>query len=416
LVEFSYKAVNSSGGHITGSVEAVDRKSAVVNLAQKGHFVTEFFESAESEPISDTENVSLDFSQLFKFGTRKVTGKDILAFTGQLSAALRAGLPMLEALEIICQQQHKVTVRDILNDLIKGVSSGKSLSEAMAQHKNIFSSLYLSMIRVGETGGILDKTTGQLVEILTREEKIKTSMKNASMYPLLVLIVGLVSVVIIITWVLPNIISTISEGAAILPWPTRFLLAAGDFLKAYGFWFMAVLIVLGYLFGKWIKGPGRIHWDTFKLKIPILGHVLRAIAVGRFAKTLGALTKGGVEILESLKVVHGTLGNSLLESGVDNVIEKVKSGSSLAGPLGESGYFPPLLVQIVSIGEQTGRLDELLLGAGETFDEEADAAITKFMAIFPAILIVLLALVIGFIIMAILLPIMMMGIGTGVFS
>ena len=157
-----------------------------------------------------------------------------------------------------------------------------------------------------------------------------------------------------------------------------------------------------------------MQWDAFSLKIPILGPVLRTIAVGRFARTLGALTKGGVTILEALAVVRDTLGNEVLAREIDTVAEKVKRGDSLADPLEQSGYFPPLLIQIVAIGEQTGKLDELLLNAADTFDTEADAAISRFMAIFPAVLILLLAVVIGFIIAAALLPIVTMSIGAGV--
>jgi len=289
----------------------------------------------------------------------------------------------------------------------------------MAKRKELFSPLYLSMIRVGETGGILDETSAQLAGILSRDEKIKTNMKNASAYPIFVLCVGLASVVIIITWILPRIIGTISEGGILLPWPTRMLLGMSEFTKAlltkvYG-WIILVLIGAGlYYLIRWTKSEGRVKWDAFKLKIPILGSVLRTIAVGRFARTLGALTKGGVIILEALSVVRDTLGNELLGREIDAVAEKVKRGESLAEPLGESGYFPPLLVQIVSIGEQTGKLDELLLNAADTFDTEADSAINRFMAIFPAILILLLALVIGFIIVATLLPIVVMTVGGGV--
>ena len=177
------------------------------------------------------------------------------------------------------------------------------------------------------------------------------------------------------------------------------------------------LVIAGlYYLRRWTKSKGRIQWDSYKLRIPILGSVLRTIAVGRFARTLGALTEGGVTILEALGVVRDTLGNELLGREIDSVAEKVKRGESLAGPLGESGYFPPLLVQIVSIGEQTGKLDELLLNAADTFDTEADSAVNRFMAIFPAILILLLALVVGFIIAATLLPIVTMSLGAGTIS
>jgi type II secretory pathway component PulF len=420
LGQFSYKAVDKGGGHVTGTIEASDRRSAVVTLANKGQFVTDLAEAAQAPSVKGGEKATLDLSRFVRFGSRRITSKDILAITTQLSTALRAGLPLLNGLELIREQQHKVATREMLGQLVNAVSSGQSLSEAMAKHEKVFSPLYLSMIRVGETGGILDETSAQLGMILGRDEKIKTNMKNASAYPIFVLCVGLMSVVIIITWILPKILETISGGISVLPLPTRILMAVSGFTKGlfttfFG-WLVIALIVGGlYYLIRWTKSEGRIKWDTFKLKIPILGSVLRSVAVGRFARTLGALTQGGVIILEALSVVRDTLGNELLGREIDAVAEKVKRGEPLADPLGESGYFPPLLVQITSIGEQTGKLDELLLNAADTFDAEADSAINRFMAIFPALLILLLALVIGFIIAATLLPIVVMELGGGMF-
>ena len=412
---FSYKAVNRAGEHITGTVEAADRRSAVTVLADKGHFVTDLAEQAEAAVAREGLERALKLPPLLRFGSGRITGKDILAMTSQLSTALRAGLPLLNALHIIRDQQHKPAMRRMLDSLAGSVSGGQSLSEAMTEHGRVFSPLYISMIRVGETGGILDETTEQLARILGRDEKIKTSMANASAYPLFVLCLGLVSAVLVVVWILPKVIGLISGGVTILPWPTRLLMWLSEFLKLYG-WLVVVLIIAGgYYFVRWIRGGGRVKWDAFKLRVPILGSVLRSIAVGRFARTLGALTKGGVTILEALGVVRDTLGNELLARQIDEVTEQVKTGTSLASPLGSSGHFPPLLVQIVSIGEQTGRLDELLLNAAETFDGEADAAIAKFIAIFPAVLILLLALVIGFIIAATLLPIVMMSLGPALY-
>jgi len=417
LGRFKYKAVDKGGGHVTGSVEATDRKSAVVALADKGHFVTELIEKSRGSAVEDTEKTGLNLDKYVKFGSRKVSSKDILAMTKQLGTALRAGLPMLNGLALILEQQHKTGMKEMLGDVVQAVSSGQALSEAMAKHEDIFSPLYLSMIRVGETGGILDETTGQLAGILARDEKIKTSMKNASAYPIFVMGIGLISVTIIIGWILPSIIKTIDVGVA-LPLPTRMLMGMSVFLrvlftKVYG-WFAIVAIIVGfYKLTKWAKTKGRVQWDTFKLRIPILGSVLRTIAVGRFARTLGALTEGGVTILEALDVVRDTLGNELLGREIDVVAEKVKRGEPLAEPLAESGLFPPLLVQITSIGEQTGKLDEMLLNAAETFDAEADSAINRFMSIFPALLILLLAIIVGFIIVATLLPILMMQLGGG---
>jgi len=414
---FSYKAVEQGGGNVTGMIEAADRRSAVAALADKGQFVLELAQEAQATSDNGEKKAELDLSRLLNFGSRKVTSKDVLAITNQLSTALRAGLPLLNALEIIRDQQHKQSTKDMLNELVKSVSSGKSLSEAMARHENTFNPLCLSMVRVGETGGMLDETTAQLATMLSREGKIKSNMKNASAYPIFVLCIGLVSAVIIITTVLPRILGMLGDAIA-LPMPTRVLLGLSDLIKslfttAYGWVILAVTVVGLHLLRRWIKSDGKLKWDSFKLKIPILGSVMRTIAVGRFARTLGALTKGGVTILEALSVVRDTLGNELLGREIDAVAEEVKRGESLAGPLGSSGYFPPLLVQIVSIGEQTGKLDELLLNAADTFDDEADAAINRFMAIFPAIMILLLALVVGFIIAATLLPIVVMQFGAG---
>lgn len=417
---FSYKAVDQGGGHVAGTIEAVDRRSAVVALTEKGHFVTELTKDVRSHSPDDSQakTAASDVGQLFKFGSRRVSSKDVLAMTTQLSTALRAGLPLLSGLELLRKQQHKIATKDLLGDLVDAVSSGQSLSEAMAKHEKVFSPLYLSMIRVGETGGILEHTSVQLADMLTRDEKIKTNMKNASAYPIFVLCLGLVSVIIVITVILPKIIGTLGADLAVLPLPTRILMGISGFIQglftSFLGWIVLVAISVGfYRLIKWVKTTGRFQYDTFKLRIPILGSVLRTIAVGRFARTLGALTMGGVTILEALGVVRDTLGNELLGREIDTVAEKVKRGEPLAEPLGESGYFPPLLVQIVAVGEQTGKLDELLLNAADTFDAEADSSINKFMSIFPAILILLLALVIGFIIAATLLPIIAMELGGG---
>jgi len=412
---FSYKAVDQGGARVAGTVEATDRRSAVATLTGQGHFVTELIENihrSESAAKKPSESTSL-----LGLGSKRVSSKDILTVTTQLSTAVRAGLPLLNCLELIRKQQRKPAMQSLFDDLIDDVNSGKSLSEAMAEHPRVFSPLYLSMIRVGETGGILEATSAQLAAILNREEKVRTNMKNASAYPIFVLSIGLISAGVIVTWILPGIVSTLDVGAA-MPAPTRILLSVSGFLRSLfttvaGWVTLVGAFVALSVFRKWTRTTGKLQWDAFKLRIPVLGSVLRTIAVGRFARTLGALTQGGVSILDALAVVRDTLGNDVLAREIDQVAEKVKRGESLADPLEESGYFPPLLVQIVAVGEQTGKLDELLLNAAETFDTDADAAVTRFMAVFPAVLILILALVIGFIIAAALLPIVMMSLGAG---
>jgi type II secretory pathway component PulF len=415
LGQYSYKAVDQSGGHVAGVVEAADRRSAVTALTGRGHLVTELVEKGQHRDAGAPVASGFTLPSLTR---RRVSSKDILAVTTPLSPAVRAGLPLLNCLDLIRKQLHKPGMRGVFDDLVKSVNAGKALSEAMAEHREVFSPLYISMIRVGETGGILEQTSAHLAMILAREEKVKTDMKNAAAYPIFVLTIGLISATIIVTVILPKILATVDIAAVALPMPTRILLGASDFIRAlftsFTGWVVLLMMVAGLiLFRWWTKTGGRFAWDSFRLKVPVLGSVLRTTAVGRFARTLGALTKGGVTILEALGVVRDTLGNEVLARRVDQVAEEVKRGESLANPLEASGDFPPLLVQIVAVGEQTGKLDELLLNAAETFDTDADAAINRFMSIFPAVLILVLALIVGFIIAAALLPIVNMSLQAG---
>jgi type II secretory pathway component PulF len=397
---FEYKAVDSGGKACKGVIEASDRKTAIALLSQKGQFAMELAvthaEGRAAVAKSDT-------------GSKRrirVSGRDILAISTQLTTAIKAGLSVLDALLIIRDQQTKPAVIAMLNELIEQVNSGKPLSDAMASMPKIFGPLYISMVRVGETGGILEQTMDQLVKLLGREEKIKSNIKNAAAYPIMVLLVGLVSVVVMLIWILPKIISTIGAERATLPMPTQILLWFSDFLAYYGWLLAIILVVGGYVFRKWKDSPqGKLSWDTFKLRIPMVGDVLRTLAVGSFARTLGSLCKSGIPIVEGLLVVRDTLGNEAMAVQIDMVCAEVKAGKPVAEPLGRSGMFDKLLVQIVSLGEQTGRIDELLLQAADTFDDQADAVLVRFAAILPAILILMLAAVIGFIIAATLLPI-----------
>ncbi len=417
MTQFQYKAINKQGVSVAGTIDAMDRGGAVAVLSDQGRFVTEMSEMAlKAQSLrAGVDSVGMPSSSMS--GGGRISGKDLVAITSQFCTALKAGLPLMKCLELLRDQQKKPGPHGVLDNLVQTVSAGQSLSDALAGHPKVFSPLYVSMIRVGETGGILEQTTQQLAGILKRDDKVRTSMKSALAYPTFVLCLGVISVAIIVTWILPNVMSNLDVDAAMLPWPTRVLMASSSMSKGL-LTTMSGWIGLGVvgclIFGavRWIKREGRTSWDGFRLKIPILGHVLRTIAVGRFARTLGALTQGGVTILEALSVVRDTLGNEVLGAQIDLVAEEVKRGESLAVPLDACGYFPPLLVQVVAVGEQTGTLDELLLNAAETFDEEADAAISRFMAVFPAVLILLLAVVVGFIIIATLLPMVTLQLGS----
>jgi len=403
MATFVYKGVDAGGQSITGTVDAVDRKAAISELAQRGQFAMEL---AEGKAAGGLFAAVRGTTRAVPHKGGAIRSKELLAMMGQLATALKAGLPILNALEIIKSQQQKESMYKLLEEMVATVSSGDSLSESMERRPELFDQLSISMVRVGETGGILEQTVEELVKLKHREEKIKGDLINAAAYPVFVLSVGLLSMVVILVWVLPKIINTIGIATEMLPLPTRMLMGLSHFLVGWG-WACVIAVMIGLsFFKKWKQSPeGRFGWDGFKLKLPLFGPVVKTLAVGRFARTLGALTKSGVTILEALLVVRDTLGNEVLGRQIDEVSSQVRTGRSLAEPLEQSGMFPALLVQIVSMGEQTGRLDELLLNAADTFDETADTVMNRFLALFPAILILLLAMAIFFIIVATLLPI-----------
>jgi len=410
VVEYSYKAVDSEGNTVAGVVDAANRKAAIGALSLQGRFVLDLAEAKGLMGKIYTAKIAQ--KSIFSLSGR-IHSKDILAVTSQLSAALRAGLPLLEALKIIAAQQSRPKLKELLSNIAEEVSSGDSLSAVMAKRPAVFSRLYVSMIQAGETAGILEQTMQQLTELLSREEKIKTNMKTASVYPVSVLVAGLISVVFIVAFILPRVFDTLG-AETVMPLPTRILIGISDFFRSYGLFLLVGFIGGWFCFRRWKQGEqGRLRWDWFVLHFPVLGSVIRSISVGRFARTLGALTKGGIGILESLAVVRDTLNNEVLGRSIDAVTEKVRTGHSLADPLKDSDLFPPLLVQIVSVGEHTGKLDEMLLNAADTFDEQADSAVQRLLALFPLFMILILAVVIFFIIMATLLPIMMMTMGEG---
>lgn len=410
MAQFFYKAVDSQGRDINGSIDATDRRSAVAALADNGHFVTELAEGTLEHNAAQQPGLSL--AKIIPFAPGRIRGKEVLTMTSHLATALHAGLPLFNALEIIRQGHKPGPLRELLGELSEAVSAGKSLSEAMEEHRDVFSQLYISMVRVGETGGILEQTLSELSKLMEREEKIRSRMITAATYPAIVLIIGLLSAFVVVTWIMPAILDAIAGGMVVLPLPTRMLLALSEFIKQFGWLVFIIIAAAAYWFMRFRNtAQGRLKIDSWKLRMPIVGSVLRSIAVGRFARTLGALTKCGITIIEALNVVRDTLGNEVLAKKIDTVTEEIRTGHSLAEPLGKVGDFPPLLVQIVSIGEETGKLDELLLNAADTFDSQADEAIERFMQIFPVLLILFLGAVIGFIIAATLLPILTMGLG-----
>ncbi|MBN1554208.1 MAG: type II secretion system F family protein [Phycisphaerae bacterium] len=401
MASFTYNAMDEAGQAVSGSIDAPNRGEAIAQLAARKIFVTDI--QAGSDTPASKDGLSWSFPR-----RRRVPRRARAAMLRQIATALQAGLPLLSALHVVYEQADSNAMKTLLHDLAQRVQAGESLSDAMAAHGRDFSALDVSMVRVGETAGVLDEVMGHLADFAEHDMDIREKVRSAATYPIFVLCLAAVSVVVIITAILPRVMGTVMEGlgGASLPAPTRILLWLSEFLQSYGWLVLIVLIAAGWGFNAWRNRPaGRLALDKFKLRVPVLGTALRRVAVARFARTLGTLSQSGIQILEALHVLRGTLGNEALARKIDKVAADIKQGQSIAEPLRETGEFPPLLIQVIAMGEKTGRLDELLLQTANTYEKETTSAIQRVMTVLPAVFIVVLALVVVFILAAVLLPI-----------
>ena len=402
---FKYTAINRAGQHIDGEIEAADMLSARSLLSEQGRFVSSI---SDLGTISGTEEVQItNVPSPKNINKLRISKRDKQEFISQFATALRAKVPVMGALEVVSQQNPRKKVVNLVNNLSRHIRSGMSLSEAMAEYKYVFDRLDISLVRVGESTGNLDECMTSLAEVKDRELTIHNTIITSSLYPLFVLFIGLLSAVVVVTWIIPRIIKTLAVDVQWLPWPTRIMMKVSDFLNSPSGW----IVVFGFgiaiiMFLRWGRtNSGRLVFDRIRISLPVIGLVNRKWAVARFARMLGVLIGNGVDMLSSLKVVRNCLDNEVLAREIDSLVNHVRAGASLVSPLKKSGLFPPLLIQVVSVGENTGKLPEMLINSADAFDKDTDRAVKRLMAIFPAILIFVLAIFIGFLLMATLLPI-----------
>lgn len=398
MPSFAYKALTDAGQEVAAKLEAADRAAAVRELAARGVCVTEIREHrGPGIPLLRRGDAGRNL---------RVRPKQLANLTRQLAVSLDAGLPLMTALDVMGRELEHAPSRELLHRLGQCVQHGDSLSDALAEHPNIFPPMYVRLVRVGETGGVLETVLAQLADLLERQVALRERVKSASIYPAILLLVGIASVVIIVTAIVPRIIESIAVESFLLPWPTRVLMGLSDFLGAY--WWLLLLILGGGVLA-WrqlvLRGPGRPRWDALKLRIPILGRLIRQTEAARFARSLGILAHGGVTITEALAVVQDTMQNFLVRAEVHKLAESIKAGESITRPLHRAGLFPPLLVQMVRVGENTGRLDEMLLRSADVHEAEASVTLDRLVGVLPVLMILALACVIGFIVAGLVLAI-----------
>lgn len=292
----------------------------------------------------------------------------------------------------------------MLDHVVGQVESGKSLAEAMASWGPPFTDLLVSMTRAGEAAGRLSEVLSHAANLLERDAKVRRAVASATVYPVFLGVLSMIAVFIVIAVIVPRLMKPFQASNRELPWMTRILMGMGDSLHHYWWAYLLVIAAAAFGFVSWYVSPeGRHRFDRFILRVPVLGSVLRDVAVARFTRTLATLVSSGLPLLQALRVTRGTLGNRAMERVIDTVTEKVTQGRTLAEPLEKSGYFPPMLVQVVALGERSGRLDETMAQAASAFEERSENSIKVFTTVLPLVLVMVMAAVVGFIVVAILL-------------
>lgn len=397
-------ATNGSGGART--IDAVDRASALRALLDRGETPVRLEPmDADGVPLTEAPMSESSSSQPMAFRRRTMSRGELTSFIRELATAINAGLSLVPALRTIARQGRTEGQKVMLNSLIESVERGTTLSDAMRAVGKPFNDMVISLVQAGEVAGRLGEVLAQAAKLLDRDVKLRRSVLSALIYPAIICVFATIAIIIVVTVIVPRVLKAVQGQSVVLPWPTQVVQGIAWFFGSY--WWLVMLLVAAGLFAwtRLYRKPGpRLKVDTALLHTPVLGPLLRDVAVARFTRTFGTLAGAGLPILTSLRIVKNTLGNRALESAIDRVCEQVSSGRTIAEPLEATGYFPPLLVQIVGLGERTGKLDEMLNQAADAFEEKTEQSVKIFTAVLPPILVVVLAMVVGFIVLAVLLP------------
>jgi type IV pilus assembly protein PilC len=335
-----------------------------------------------------------------------VTTKDILVFTRQFSVMIDAGLPLVQALDIIGTQADNVAFRKVLMAVKGKVESGSTFADALADHPKVFDELFVQLVRAGEIGGILDTILQRLGAYIEKNEKLKRRVKGAMVYPAIVLTVAVGVVGVLLAFVVPTFEKMFKDMGGALPGPTQFLVDVSNGLRSNIVYFIAAPVILFVAFRLATrKGKGQEAWHRFVLKTPVFGSVIRKVAVARFSRTFGTMLSSGVPILDALEIVAKSAGNRVIERAILYVRAKISEGKNIASPLAESGVFPPMVVQMIGVGEATGAMDQMLSKIADFYDDEVDVAVAALTSMLEPLMMVFLGGTVGFFMIAMYLPI-----------
>jgi type IV pilus assembly protein PilC len=417
MARFNYVALDARGQESTGLVEATSSNAAIAQLRQSGFFPTSVIEEAitgrdgkEARARATTaaaRTTKRAKKSIVLFRRRKVKSKILMIFTRQLATLVDSGLPLLRSLNVLAKQERDKLMKRTINKLADSVQSGSTFSDALALHPRIFNNLYVNMVKAGEVGGVLELVLTRLSEFQEKAAKIKNKVVAAMVYPGIVMTMALGIMTFLMIFIVPRFEAIFHDilGDKPLPPVTRFVIGVSGFMQHHGLILVGMIVAIVTLYklvGRTRRG--RLIIDNLKLRLPLFGNLNRKTAISRFARTLGTLVTSGVPILQALNITRETAGNAAIALAIGRVHDSVKEGESIVQPMEASRVFPPMVVSMVDVGEETGKLPEMLLKIADVFDDEVDNAVVALTSALEPIMIVFLAVVVGTIVLALFTP------------
>jgi general secretion pathway protein F len=399
---YTWSGYDEKGKASSGMMDAVSIREAKLKLRSQGMFVSTITEEAHGL-ASPFKNISL------RGLLDRVGMEDLTITTRQLSTLIGASIPLVDALSALYEQTDAPAMKKTIAQVRDSVNEGLSFGDALAQHKRVFPDLYVNMVRSGEASGALDVVLLRLAEFMEGQHRLRAKIGAALVYPAVLLMICFVVLMYLLTAVVPKVVGMFESMKQTLPLPTRILIAISSFLS-WTWWMIIIGIVLAALFiVKWRKtDQGALKFDRFRLRFPVYGTIYKKVSVARFARTLGTLLSSGVPIIESLRIVKTVVQNKIMEIAIENSMTEIMDGSSLAAPLKKSGVFPPILVHMVSVGEKSGSLEEMLMKAAESYEGDVETTVAGLTSVIEPLMIVIMGTLVGFVVLSILLPMLEM--------
>ncbi|MCL6471949.1 MAG: type II secretion system F family protein [Firmicutes bacterium] len=390
---FVYKVRDNKGQLINGQIEGDGITMVATKLRQMGYVVVELKEKSLAQ-----KEITLPFSN-------RVKAKDVIIFSRQFATMVSAGLSLTRCLGILEEQTESKPLKKIIAEVLQDVERGKALSEAMAKHPSAFPPIYINMVKAGEAGGVLDTVLHRVAEHFEKEASIKAKIKSAMAYPTAMFAFSILITIVLITFVVPVFVNMFDSMGGQLPLPTKMLLWASSFIRSFWFIIIPALVGAGYGFKYYAKTPvGKSNLDRMKLKLPVFGSLIRKMAVSKFTRTLGTLMASGVPILQALDIVADSSGNTVIAGAVRNARVSIKEGETIAKPLSQEKVFPPMVVQMISVGEETGALDSMLSKIADFYDDEVSSMVDALTSIIEPMMIMMMGGIVGGIIISLYMP------------